>query len=181
MINRKGRRFWVTAMALVALCMPGCEGRLLKIETSVMAPTVTNGSRLVLNRKWTSIQRGDVVVFTMPTSRQSVSIMRVYAIAGDTVQYDARAEKLMVLDSNGSRVSHAPVSIDAKHAMKIEEQLGPGKLFVMGDNMYDSFDSRYWGLLDEARVLGVVPASAIAGASDAKWRAMAVGEEAIIQ
>jgi signal peptidase I len=116
------------------------------------------------------IRHGDILVFESPRERGVDLIKRVIGVPGDRIQ---------VIDGvvwrNGERVpdphaffattdtARSPFSPadnfpprDPRHPEVIP---GPvvvpaGKLFMMGDNRDDSFDSRYWGFADENDVEG---------------------------
>jgi signal peptidase I len=116
------------------------------------------------------IHRGDIIVFTAPYDRSMDLIKRVIGVPGDRIQ---------VIDGvvwrNGERIAdpHAYLSHDAtsrspflasdnfpprdpRHpeAVPAPVVVPPGKLFMMGDNRDDSYDSRFWGFADQNDVEG---------------------------
>jgi signal peptidase I len=116
------------------------------------------------------IHRGDIIVFTAPYDRSIDLIKRVIGVPGDRVQ---------VIDGvvwrNGERIQdpHAYLSrseqtrspylatdnFPPRYARHPERDPGPvvvppGKLFMMGDNRDDSYDSRFWGFVDQNDVEG---------------------------
>ena len=116
------------------------------------------------------IHRGDIIVFTAPYDRSIDLIKRVIGIPGDRIQvidgvvwrngeriqdphaYRARSEATR---SPFSETDNFPPR-DAQHP---ERDPGPvvvpaGKLFMMGDNRDDSYDSRFWGFADQNDVEG---------------------------
>ena len=111
-----------------------------------------------ISPRFTDYQRGDIVVFTPPSNWLSGSsgtpyIKRVIAVASDTV--DIHDGHVFV---DGKELSEpyvyegqATVPLDpATHVWK----LTAGQLFVMGDHRGDSQDSRVFGPIDKASVIG---------------------------
>ncbi len=103
-------------------------------------------------------QKGDIVVFEFPEDPSKDFIKRVIATAGDTVEI--RNKKLFV---NNKRVesSHGIYKDNKIISAKIQprDNFGPikvpkNKLFVMGDNRDESYDSRFWGFVDLSAVKG---------------------------
>lgn len=122
--------------------------------------------------------RGDIVVFRAPkvadaehrfsgVQVENVLIKRLIGLPGDTVEV-----KNGHVYRNGEQLEEFqnpkwPYSIREKMDPNLEEhfnfatpwrggplKLGPHQYWVMGDNRNDSNDSRYWGPLDDWRVIG---------------------------
>jgi signal peptidase I len=163
-----------------------------RIPSGSMEPTLLTGDFIfvnkfayglrlpVLNTKFIDIgepQRGDVVVFRLPSDPSINYIKRVVGLPGDTVSYDERTKHLTI---NGEPV---PVQLVGPYdeepgTVLLEEQLGKhdhsilwitdalsrggtyhvpaGHYFVMGDNRDNSRDSRYEGVefIPEYRLVG---------------------------
>lgn len=149
----------------------------------ILVNKYTYGLRLpVINRKVVDInapQRGDVMVFRFPGDTSVNYIKRVIGLPGDKIVY--RDKKLFI---NGNPMPQSPVGdytytetgdhlifarrmqeqIDGEsHDILVSENAGTGPLefavpeghyFVMGDNRDRSNDSRYWGTVPEANVVG---------------------------
>jgi signal peptidase I len=111
-----------------------------------------------ISPRFTDYQRGDIVVFNPPSSWASGAagtpyIKRVIAVASDTV--DIHGGHVFV---DGKELSEpyvyegqATEPLDAaKHVWK----LTAGQLFVMSDHRADSQDSRVFGPIDKASVIG---------------------------
>lgn len=118
--------------------------------------------------RYSEPQHGDIIVFRAPKAAdmeaersgrppvENVLIKRLIGLPGDTIEVKDGA-----VYRNGQRLDepyikepmNAP-SENAKFAVHEPLKLGPGQLFVMGDNRNDSNDSRYWGTLDRSRVIG---------------------------
>jgi signal peptidase I len=103
-------------------------------------------------------QRGEIAVFEFPEDPDKDFIKRVIAVAGDMVEL--RDKQVYV---NGQPAPQSFAVFRDPHilpaAMQPRDNLGPirvpaGKLFVMGDNRDQSYDSRFWGFVDLEAVKG---------------------------
>jgi signal peptidase I len=144
-----------------------------KIPSGSMLPTLLIGDHLLVNKFIYGFRmpftgevlipvkkpiRGDVVVFRFPKDRSIDYIKRVIGVPGDTVE--VRAKKVFI---NGEQVpdTHAhitsPSILNAMNSPR--DNFGPvvvpeGHIFVMGDNRDNSYDSRFWGFVDQKDILG---------------------------
>jgi len=139
------------------------------------------GLRLpVINTKILDIghpQRGDVVVFRYPNDPSVDYIKRVIGLPGDTIRYHNK--KLYI---NGTQIQDEIKGIyqdpctgpgntefiedldSVKHSILLDLNESPrfetervikeGEYFVMGDNRDNSNDSRRWGTVPEANLVG---------------------------
>ncbi len=138
-----------------------------------MLPTLLIGDHLLVNKfiyglripfsgkvlvPYKNPARGDVVVFRYPKDKSIDYIKRVVGTPGDTVEI--RTKKLFI---NGEQVqdAHAHISTPAvlNAASSPRDNYGPvlvpdGRVFVMGDNRDNSYDSRFWGFVDQKDILG---------------------------
>ncbi len=106
-------------------------------------------------------QRHDIVVFVFPLDHSKDYIKRCIGIPGDVIE-----EKNKVLYVNGVKqdepyVIHTSPEILPKgdYLGGNRDSFGPvtveaGHYFMMGDNRDNSYDSRYWGQLDEKLIKG---------------------------
>lgn len=144
-----------------------------KIPSGSMLPTLLIGDHLLVNKFIYGIRvpfsgkilvpivepsKGDVVVFKFPKDRSIDYIKRVVGIPGDTIEI--KNKKLII---NGISVDdpHAhvntPAILDADVSPR--DNFGPilvpeNRIFVMGDNRDNSYDSRFWGFVDQQDILG---------------------------
>ena len=144
-----------------------------KIPSGSMLPTLKIGDHLLVNKFIYGIkipfsrktlvpistpEHNDVIVFIYPKDRSKDYIKRVIALPGDTLQI--RNKKVFI---NGTEVEdkHAHFA-DTKiynSRSTTRDNYGPivipdGKVFVMGDNRDNSYDSRFWGFVDQKDILG---------------------------
>lgn len=144
-----------------------------KIPSGSMLPTLLIGDHLLVNKFIYGIRvpfsgkilipvkdpkHGDVVVFKFPKDRSIDYIKRVIATPGDTVEI--KDKKIYI---NGTPVADDHANISSTSILKAtsspRDNLGPilvpeNRIFVMGDNRDNSYDSRFWGFVDQRDILG---------------------------
>lgn len=133
------------------------------IPSASMENTLLIGDRIVVNELVPGVvplQRGDVVVFKDPGGWLSAGegsdlIKRVIGLPGDHVSCCGTNGELSV---NGHPVPEPYVVIPAGtnrvSSTNFQVTVPKGKLWVMGDNRYDSADSRMHGFVPESNVVG---------------------------
>lgn len=117
-------------------------------------------------------ERGDVIVFRLPSDPKVNYIKRVIGLPGDEVSYERQRLTIngetMDLSANGEVFERAPVYIenldghehetliyDPGHSKRDGVYIVPeGHYFVMGDNRDRSKDSRYIGMIPERYLVG---------------------------
>lgn len=140
-----------------------------KIPSGSMLPTLQIGDHLLVNKfifgvkipmvgttliPWKDPARGDVIVFRFPKDRSTDYIKRVIAVSGDVVSI--RDRKVFI---NNTPVEDPHAHFTNPPGQSPGANYGPvtvpkGSVFVMGDNRDNSFDSRFWGFVDEKDILG---------------------------
>jgi signal peptidase I len=103
-------------------------------------------------------QRGDIVVFKYPRDPSRDFIKRVIAVGGDVIEGRNKQIYLNGKLLKEDYIQHTDNDIRPL-AMDVRDNFGPiyvpkGKLFVMGDNRDQSYDSRYWKFVDLKDVKG---------------------------
>lgn len=103
-------------------------------------------------------KRGDIIVFKYPEDPNRDFIKRTIAVGGDTVEV-----KDKVLYVNGDRMQEPYAQyVDnevRRKGIDKRDNFGPfhvpqGSVFVMGDNRDQSYDSRFWGVVDLKQIKG---------------------------
>lgn len=144
-----------------------------KIPSGSMKPTLLIGDHILVNKFIYGVKipfirknlisisepkRGDVIVFIYPEDRSKDFIKRVIGVGGDTIEI--RNKKIFLnglpfQDTHGVYVDDfiIPGTIQPR------DNFGPmtvpkGAVFAMGDNRDQSYDSRFWGVVELKDVLG---------------------------
>jgi signal peptidase I len=95
-------------------------------------------------------ETGQVIVFRSPVIPSEDWIKRVIGVPGDTLAIRKGQVYL-----NGKLYPEPFVKNNYSYSYN-PIKIPKGYLFVLGDNRPDSYDSRYFGLLNENRVIGQV-------------------------
>ena len=116
-----------------------------RIPSASMAPTLRPGDYVFASVRGFSPRRGDVVVYPFPSDRTKMVLKRVFGLAGDVIEFRADGAY-----RNGSRLMPGPVSNDPGPARCLGAEGHPytvpgGQVFVVGDNLPNSNDSRFHG------------------------------------
>jgi signal peptidase I len=123
-----------------------------------MLPTLQDSDRYLLNRwifKIRAPRSEDIVVLRDPVDK-GLSVKRVVGIPGDSITI--RDETLYV---NG-RILVEPYLLPgtptfaAENAKEQSFKCAPGEFFVLGDNRNSSVDSRVYGPVPRANILGLI-------------------------
>jgi signal peptidase I len=146
---------WVRAMAVPASAAVVAVAILEAVYPSVvrgasMRPTLEDGERILIERftpTFGSILAGDVVVIEPPGLLGERFVKRVVGLPGDVV--DVRDGTVWVGDEV---VARCGVDAGCAHTWVVPAD----SIFVLGDNLARSFDSRYFGTVPLAQVIGRV-------------------------
>lgn len=156
--------YWVLmSLILQPIVEAGIKGNVVqayKIPSGAMMPTLLIGDQILVNKyvyKKQTPQRGDIAVFEFPKDPTTDYIKRVIGIGGDLVEI--KDKKLFV---NGVLQNETFVIHTGKHFISSNiprDNFGPytvplNTLFFMGDNRDNSYDSRFWGIVDNEKVKG---------------------------
>jgi signal peptidase I len=166
--------FWVAIV--VALSLKAVLIQPFTIPSESMVETLKKGDYILVKKyeygysllnmtsrfmEFKKPQRRDIVVFVFPGDHSKDYIKRCVGISGDVIEY-----KDKVLYVNGE-MQDEPYAIHASPDIMprgnisegSRDNFGPvtvatGHYFMMGDNRDNSYDSRYWGQLDEKLIKG---------------------------
>jgi signal peptidase I len=117
-----------------------------------MEPNLSPYQRLIVEKASYRVrapQRNEIVVVDLP-GLDDMLVKRVVGLPGETI-----AVRQGLVYVNGAPLME-PFPHDLDNATMAPVTLGPTEIFVLGDNRDDSNDSRYFGPVEQQRILGRV-------------------------
>ncbi len=121
-----------------------------------MVPTFHSGDYLIVDEisyRFSTPQRGDVIVFDFPLQPSERFIKRVIGLPGETVTVQ-NGQVSIVKDGKTTILSEKYLPKDLKTYGDVTTTLKPGQYFVLGDNREYSYDSRAWGVVPTKNIIG---------------------------
>lgn len=145
--------------------------RLGVVQGESMSPSLRNGQFYLLDRSSRRFRHGDVVVFR---HGHATFVKRVLAIAGETVQLlSFGGQATDVAREWQVRRLSAPTFHRRTFAVRLKPFRVPaGHLYLVGDNLYGSEDSREFGPVPVEKVEGKV---LFAPEPDWEWTRLVIG------
>lgn len=157
--RRPGRIvFWVLvgvsfALVVVGFGIAGANVRQYTDPSTSMAPTVAAGSRLMTVPSQ-NVRRGDIVILHDPLAPGALMVRRVIGLPGDHVACCDSQGRVSV---NGKPLDETYLYRgDPPSEISFSVRLGPGRVWVMGDNRTLSEDSREYGPVASSAIVGRV-------------------------
>lgn len=129
-----------------------------------MAPTLLSNDRVLVSTV-SQVERFDVVIFQDPT--ENTVVKRVIGLPGETIRYSN--EQLFINDKpmdepfleqeeidEFSGVWTSDFDLPVEEEGDVEGSIPENHYFLMGDNRRFSFDSRFYGSIEEENIIGEV-------------------------
>lgn len=101
-----------------------------------------------------SPHRGDVIVLHPPDDPSTTYVKRVIGVPGDHISITTNAVIVNGHTLNEPYISPLDPSAPENPSVVPNLTLGPKQYFVMGDNRQDSLDSRSFGYVPRANIVG---------------------------
>lgn len=140
--------------------------RISIVDGASMAMTLEDGDKLIVSDLFYTPTQGDIVVFQdLDSGRDGAIVKRIIATGGQTVTlaYEHNFVRVTVdgevLDETDYRYYDLslPASYRNRYQGIVNYTVPEGCVFVMGDNTYNSEDSRgAFGYIEEEKILGRV-------------------------
>ena len=176
---KKELREWVVSIAaalLVVFIFRSFLFQIIRVDGHSMDATLADNERLlvsVLDARLNGIERGDIVICHYPNRGRTNFVKRAVAVPGDSV-YRLNGVTHVVYE-----VTNADGSVETVDEMLDERMLqyfltpassdyepytlGEDEYFVVGDNRYNSHDSRDWNDSDPSNDVGPITRDMIVG------------------
>lgn len=139
-------------------------GQSLEITGDSMYPTLKNGERIIVEKvtyKSRQPRGGEIIIFRSLENDRIFLIKRVIAGAGDLIKLTDQGAVIVestVTWANSNNSGLIPTYGKAESLGILEmystSPIPDGYIAVMGDNRYESYDSRIFGLVPLEKVVG---------------------------
>ena len=126
------------------------------VSGASMEPNFSNHDYLIIDEltyRFKEPARGEVIVFKYPDDPTTFFIKRIVGLPGEKI---ILAGNDIYIESGGQKVTISEDYLQGRQYSygRQEFQLGTEEYFVMGDNRYNSYDSRAWGSLNSDFIIG---------------------------
>lgn len=142
-------------LAILALfaasCMYAAGVQPVRVEGTAMLPALNDGDRILLDRRFEKLQRGDIVIFYFPLDQSRSYIKRIIGLPGETVEI---RDGQVFIDGNAIQEPYVDSKYNQSARSLTAIKLSPDNYFVMGDNRDNSSDSRIWGSVQKELIYG---------------------------
>lgn len=139
-----------TLFLLVGLFF-ACSTKPVSVEGMAMKPAFNDGDKILVDKNFSNLKRGDVITFLYPKDRSKWYFKRIVGLPNETIEIregkvyingELLDEPYVDESNNHSKSNFPPIRVPEFH------------YFVIGDNRDNSSDSRYWGTLDRELITG---------------------------
>jgi len=152
----------VAAIGIMTTSIRAYAVQAFVVPSPSMTPTLQIGDRIVVDKRSSTIHRGDIVVFHRAPGdhdpQYPVLVKRVIGLPGETI---SQVGGTIEVDGVPLQQPWLPTQtgICAQPSIPVKTEAIPtGQYFVMGDCRGDSEDSRYWGTVPVGNIIGKVVA-----------------------
>lgn len=149
---------FVSLVMFIAVSCDAVSGSKYEALTENMLPAIPVGSKVIIDEKAYAggeISRGDIVVFAPSYNKSSYVITRVVGLPEETIEI--KGERVFI---NGAELKEGYAYYNNSRNAIINDvmpsRIESGRYFVMGDNRYNSADSRHFGAISKEEIKGKI-------------------------
>ncbi len=127
------------------------------VEGSSMEPNFHNAEYLLVDKisyRFREPKRGDVIVFHPPNSPALNYIKRIIALPGEQIEIKSGEIFVNSVRIDEPYIPTGKTLVRNSEAANLSQKLGTDQYFVLGDNRDHSSDSREWGNVPKANIIG---------------------------
>ncbi len=127
------------------------------VSGASMSPTFETGQYLIVDQltyRFEPVRRGDIIIFRYPNDPSKFFIKRVIGLPGEVVQLANGVTTVTDPATNEHLTLAEPYVKTDKTDDHLSITLSSDEYFVMGDNRPASSDSRVWGPVPRANIVG---------------------------
>lgn len=147
---------------LLALFIRTFVVQAFRIPSGSMIPALLVGDQILVDKlvyKFRKPERGDIMVFRYPEDETRDFIKRLIGMPGDKLEVKNRVVYINDKPLDEADYAYHESPMTNNFHSDVRYNFGPieipkNKYFMMGDNRENSQDSRFWGLLDEDKIIG---------------------------
>lgn len=129
-----------------------------QVRGNSMYPNFHDGEYILTDKityRLKNPQRGDIIIFQAPQNKENDYIKRIVGLPGDNLKIESGR---IFINNNLLEEYYLPSDFltQGGNFFKVGENviIPEGQYFVLGDNRSHSSDSREWGLVPKANIVG---------------------------
>lgn len=129
------------------------------VRGASMEPTFHDGEYLLIDQlsyRFREPRRGEAIVFRYPNDPSQFFIKRIIGLPGESVTIEGGQVVIHNEQLKDGAILDESQYLDAsiRTGGQVDLQLGEDEFFVLGDNRPASSDSRSWGIMPRANIVG---------------------------
>ena len=124
------------------------------VDGASMTPNFIDKEYLLMDRisyNWQPLKRGDVVAFAFPGAKNQKYIKRIIGLPGETIEIK---DGSVFINNQKLIEPYVKISTYPLRSDQTKWTMGKDEYFVLGDNRFNSNDSRVWGALPKNQLIG---------------------------
>ena len=141
----------VLLLVICASCAAVIPIQPVKVVGTAMLPELSDGDRVIIDRGFEKLERGDIVIFYYPADPVKSYIKRIVGLPNETVEIQ---DGVILINGKAIDEPYVDPKFNESRRSMMARTLAPDAYFVCGDNRDNSSDSRIWGPLKREFIYG---------------------------